>query len=557
MRVLKRPAPLPLQSAACESIFRKIAGLESGLFNPFLLRWAIFLEGNTMSEINLGMQWNVAEDLDAALKTEQERLAKNPQQSEGRKLTPAQQRDATFKEIAQAIDESDFERVQELLASNPKLTFTVGDFGGVYQSLIKNFDIPTAKSFTARGLHLSLYYLYQHLAKSHNATLLEYFIERCEAEKSTNSLDNLYSHCLKGFTSNVSDQRRKELREQRKMLEQQNPNALTKALESESFFPIFTTYNSLLPEVERTQLQELSTENWNTVFTSWFKYFHVKHYRRNPQVGLKMFKNILGFLTDFPQANAGWNAALEFLRVQNQTHKDFVSRYFKTNEDFAQSELGTVLKKFQDGYRSTPFPFKHAKAQAYMGFTSFEMQELGAFDWECNGLTTVNGEKPPFEMMEMYTVPSFVHLMVKSASPASLALLESTQGKQLYVECLKEPAVLKSWCTNAHQDMINTVVRACPQLLEWNDAHNNSLAHYLVFLRSESSKTFGQLIARLNHNWLLQDNDKGISVKNLFKSFGASEDMLNSLDKEAIKRSVKDAGIKKTRRTAPAPKRRM
>lgn len=105
--------------------------------------------------------------------------------------------------------------------------------------------------------------------------------------------------------------------------------------------------------------------------------------------------------------------------------------------------------------------------------------------------------------------------------------------------------------------MINTVVRACPQLLEWTDNHNNSLAHYLVGLRKESSKTFGQLMARLNHNWLLHENDQGVSVKDLFKTYGASDDMLNTLDKEAIKRSVKDAGIKKTRRTDPSPKRRM
>lgn len=508
-----------------------------------------------MREINLGMSWDVAPDLASALKADQERA--KPQTENGKKLTPAQKRDAAFVEVAQAIENGEFQKVDEVLAAHPKLTFNMGNCGVVYQSLIDNFDPNICKKLLARGLHLTSYSLYQHLLRGHRPSLLEHFVEMCVAEKSTHWLTTIHKQTLKGFTNNVSEQRRKELREYRVILERFDPNMLMGNLNQIEFFSVFTSYTSPLPHMECEQLKTLTAENWEKSFTAWFKDLEKTQMHQHSQIELKVFNNVLSFLNDFPTAHLGWDRAIQLLHTNNKLYKDFIAQYFKPSEDFENSDLSKILEEFHSGYRAISFPFKHNEGASKLGLTSFEMQELGASDWESRNLESYNGVAPPFEKMERYTAPSFVHILVKNASPASLALLESQTGKDLYWECLQEPAVFNSWCKKSSHEMINAVVRACPQMLEWKDQHNNSLAHYLVFLRMESSQAFGQLVARLNHNWLLQDNTRGVSVKDLFKSFGASENMLNLLDKEAIKRSMKDAGIKKTRRSAPATKRRM
>lgn len=514
-----------------------------------------------MSAIDLGMDWNVSPDLASALKTEQERLEKNPQQKDGRKLTPAQTRDATFAAIAKAIEESDFSLATEILNNHPKLTFELGAFDIIKSNLLENFNRPLAEALAARGLTLHSYNLRHSLEKRNDPEMLLYFIDMCKKEETTHLLDHLYSNALKGFTANMSDLRRQELRDQRAMLEHDDPHILERSLDSEHFFPVFTTYTTL-PQFERAQLESLVAADWSVPFTNWFNSFPNHYYRNDYTVGLKTLKSVLAFLNDFPFAKDGWNTAVKNMKTANQVHKDCVAQYFQPHESFETSQLCSILNTFHKNRhgnwrRTIRSPFSDAQLSKNLGLSSFEMQQLGACDWDHLELEEKNGQPAPFDEFFAYKLPSFIHLLVNTASQASLALLESEQGKQLYVDCFAEKAVLKNWCARATPEMINTVVRACPQLLEWTDNHNNSLAHYLVGLRKESSKTFGQLMARLNHNWLLHENDQGVSVKDLFKTYGASDDMLNTLDKEAIKRSVKDAGIKKTRRTDPSPKRRM
>lgn len=514
-----------------------------------------------MSAIDLGMEWNVSPDLASALKTEQERLEKNPQQKDGRKLTPAQIRDATFAAIAKAIEESDFSLATEILNNHPKLTFELGAFGIIQTNLLENFNRPLAQALSQRGLTLNAYSVYQSLEKRNDPEMLSYFFEKCKQDKVEHLWDNLYHNALKGFTANMSDLRRQELRDQRSALENNDPQIWERSLESERFFPVFLTYTTL-PAPERAKIESLGHADWSVPFALWFDSFPNHYYSNDYTVGLKTLKSVLAFLNDFPFAQKGWNTAVENLKRSNQLHKEIVAQYFQPHESFENSRLHSILNTFQKNRygnwrRAINAPFTNAPLRENLGLSSFEMQELGACDWDHLELEEKNGEAAPFDEFFAYKLPSFIHLLVNTASQASLALLESEQGKQLYVDCFDEKAVLKNWCMRATPEMINTVVRACPQLLEWTDTHNNSLAHYLVGLRSESSKTFGQLMARLNHNWLLHENDQGVSVKDLFKRFGASDDMLNTLDKEAIKRSVKDAGIKKTRRTDPAPKRRM
>ena len=512
-----------------------------------------------MSGINFGVDWDVVQDVNAALKTEQARLEKNPLQKEGKKLTPAQVRDATFAEIAQAITESNFQLAQEILANNPKLDFTVGAVAQVEDSLIENFNRPLAQMLNTRGLSLNGYALSEHLKERHDPEMLTHLIEQNKTNGTMEQLDYLYQSTLKGFTANLSELRRQELRAQRSMLEHADLQIFARAVNSDEFVTVFTNYTTL-PDPERNQIASISHDNWSVLFYKWFDSFTGHYFSKGATLGLKTIKNVLNFLNDFPAAQNGWNTAVENLRTANQAHKDFIVQYFKPDERFKDTQLYQILNQFQattHGFRYSVYePYSEDTLSKKMGITPFGLQELGASEWMTYDLQEVNGVTPPFMKTSIYKFPSFAHVLVQSASQASLALLESEAGQRAYALCLQEPAVLRNWCLRASPEMINTVVRSCPQLLEWRDSHNNCLAHYLVALRKESSKTFGQLMARLNHNWLLHENDQGVSVKDLFKNFGASENMLITLDKEAIKRSIKDAGVKKTR-TAPAPKRRM
>lgn len=508
-----------------------------------------------MQQINLGLEWDVASDLDKALQNEQERLANAPQSKDGKKVTPAQKRDALFAIVAQAIEEGNPDKVDEVLVQNPKLLFNVGEYGAVYTALMENFNAEVAQKLTARKLYLTTYGIYHYLVGQHNATLLEHFIARCTEEKALHFFESLYSHTLKGFTSNIPDQRRKEWREQRQMLERVDPDIWQNVLHTSAMHKVFTSYTSL-PQAELNELKSLPAESWQTVFDHWFISFNRQPYIEPTKIDFQTFKNVLNFLSAVPPAQAGWDLSVKSLSVQNQEHNNFIRQYFSPQEEFKDSKLAEILSAFHMGQPKTTFPFKSKKGEK-LGLTSFEYAQLASGFWEQSTLSAVNGVQPPFEKIPQYTPPSFIHLLVQTASPASWALLESENGKNLYAQCLQEPTVFKGWCEEASQELITAVVRACPQLLEWTDPHNNCLGHYLVVLRQESSQAFGQLLARLNHNWLLHENDQGVSVKDLFQAFGATQTMLNGLDKDAIKRSLKDAGIKKTRRTAPAAKRRM
>lgn len=505
--------------------------------------------------INLGVQWDAAADLSVLLETQQQRQAKRPQKdNSGPKVTPAQYRDNLFGELAEAITQSDLDRVKEILLDNPKLAFNIGATDQMHIALLKNFDRAIADTLKAREFKMGTYTVYQHLLQSHDPALLQYLIDDVKENNNPYYMVNLYANTFKGF-GQLPERRRLELRAQREMIDAADDTVAQKCMNNPQFRMVFTAYTSALPASERATIQSLHNADWEKVFTAWLNDLYKE--RNFHEITPRMFKSLLDFCNDFPFVQKGWDASMQKLATQNAEYRAFMDTYFDA-ETFSDSTLYKTVDEQQKA--------NYAGRRREVEFVKFWNKNYAQLGWSDRDLARLVPlwpsyyfkENVPLKFNEVpnYTPATFAHILVFAGSEASRALLESETGRSIYQECLKEKEVFGGWCKNASPDLIAAVLRACPSLREWIDDNKNTIAHYLVYLRQESTKTFGQMLARVNHNWLLEANDKGVSVKDLFKMCGAKMDTLNALDNESIKRAIKDAGIKKNR-VEHAPKRRM
>lgn len=511
-----------------------------------------------MTPFNFGVEWDAETSLTEAADQERERARLEAEKvRDGRRLTPTQKRDMAYNDMAEAVTEEDLPKIKELLAANPRLTFDVGALDKLRTALTTNFDPELMKMFSDRGLMLDRDEVRATLLKREDLHLLEYFVGTLNS-KNPHYNQQLHTETLRAFNPDLSDGRRSMFRKYRARIEQEQPGLFATTMANGYIAPrVVGVYSSSLPQHEKDALGTLDHLDWTKLFT------HMVSQMGSSQLPAKYLTSLMDFLRDFPFAQSGWNKAVEQSRKDNAAFHAFVDTYIPDHGPFSETPFVRVVKRHhkKDMYGGdSPLspPELAGRATTMLNLSPREAVLLHADRFGHMNLQP-NPEPPPFTEFPRYVAPSIVHKFVATASPAVYALLNTDEGKALYTRCLEELPVFHRWCKAVPSELLTATVRACPQWKDWTDRHGNTLAHYLVSLRTESSKSFIQLLARLNHNWLLAENETGVSVKDLFEKYGASTDALATLDNESIKRSIKDAGLSKTKRdkTAPTPRRRM
>lgn len=517
-----------------------------------------------MNNITFGVIWAATEDLQKAAEAEVE-FAKNHNDKvkNGKKMTPAQHRDAIHKEIADAIVNGDAVEVKQLLSNNPTVSLNDGTYRIIHTALLKHFDAEIARDLSLRYCNLSPYDIKKELERYPNLALLQHLIQKSlkkSQDKMEGNLADLRDQSLRSFDPKLSMTRRDMLRTYRLEIEKAYPNAIPQALNS-YIEGCFLRYQADLSPEDIQSLNNISAKTWKKMFGKYF----TDILERSSLPTAQNVQNIVQFTSDFPSARQGWNDAVQILSARNQAFTTTIETLWDDNVSYDHSALKKVLCTFgKSTYGHGPYDVHptHSRTTslrcALMGLSErAQLPWAKVFPQNLVMVPERKGEKNPLNVFEPYMPASFVHLLIETCAPAAMALLESEEGRARHFEALTDPQVLVGWCKNATPSTIAAVVKMCPQWKKWVDLQGNNLGHYLTTVRFESSKTFAQLITRVNHEWVLQSNAQGHTVKDIFKKNGATEDALNVLDNENIKRSLKSAGINKTKRDAPAPKRRM
>lgn len=520
-----------------------------------------------MNDITFGVDWAAAQDLEKAANAEIE-FAKNHNDKvkNGKKMTPAQHRDAIHKEIADAVVNADLLEVQNLLSNNPTVSLQEGDHRLIHTALLKHFDKQIAQALSQRRLYLSAYDMKKELERYPNIALLQHLIEKSlvkSPDTMESNLEDLRDQSLGSFDPKISLARRDLLRSVRLEIEKSYPNAITQA-NNRYIEGCFLRYQSDLTPDDICSLNKIEPVQWEQLFSNYF----TDVYERSSLPTAQNVQRIVSFTSDFSNARQGWNAAVKILSARNRAFTTTIETLWDESVSYEHSVLKKILYKFGHSTYNPRVPY--ASEPCGSRLTSVQCALLGlpersqlpwnkAFPQNFEMVKEIHGAKNPLQTFEAYTPASFVHLLIETSAPASMALLESEEGRARHFEALSDPQVLVGWCQNATPSTIAAVVKHCPQWKSWVDAHGNNLGHYLTAVRYESSKTFAQLINRINHEWVLQANNLGHTVKDVFKKNGATVEALNVLDNENIKRSLKSAGITKTKRNSNAPtlKRKM
>lgn len=517
-----------------------------------------------MSDIDFGVEWDVDSSLTAAAQTEKEGRKK---MSAGPKLTPAQARDKLHNELTDAIVAEDSEKALEILADNPELSFKNGNIQKIHDALLTHFNMDVAKALVPFGQKLSVHQVRRQLMQKDNQSLLAYLLD-ITADEAANGrphyvVQELYHETFNGFLAKTASARQDMFRAYRTMIEQRFPLVFNLVLENKgaSQRNLFTNYASSLHDEDKTRLKNLAPLQWQEMFEN---YFSALQKRYAPKVGAKEVGSIVALCRDVPSAKQGWNSAIARMQDQHKTHVDFLDTYIDA-EDLAHTKLVGIFARYQILPKAfgrlppVPSTLIPKGAMTLLGLDARAQHDVALDTWTHHALGDKNGKAPPFYSIPLYAPASFVHLLVGQGMPASMALLETEEGRKLFVQCLSDRATLHKWCKNVTLDTLPAVVRACPELTTWSDEFGNSVAHYLVAVRRENTKTFAQLLARMHHPWISQKNAMGRSVKDIFAFNNPTADALAVLEHESLKRTLKDEGlIKHTRnKNVPTTKRRM
>ena len=509
-----------------------------------------------MTGLNFGVEWDSGESLKIASDKERERARLNAEKErEGKKMTPAQRRDFVYAELSEAAVEQNVQRVKELLEENPKMDFQIGEIEQLRNNVIENFDTAIATLLVNRGLRLDYNAMANILAKRENEEMLVFLFNHDPKAKIPHGVMTLGNLCLKRFHPNISDSRRALYRHYHTRIAERFPDFWPSMADNSSVLrSLVVVFTPELPQEEKQLLNQLENGKWKDAFK------YIMPFTRYATINANVLQSVVDFCSEFSFGKTQWDEIVAKMPEKSQNFYNFLNTYWPEGVEFSHSELHKTIVAFQNrGYGSSDKLEPPSLPQKIkLGLSDRDVMLLRADKWTHFYLREKDGRNPPFTEIPEFAPANVVENMVATGSAACFALLEDAQGIAVYKQALETPAVFYRWCTQSSIDLLNATLKNIPSLKEWTDAHNNTIAHYLVAFRQEKTKSFVQMLARHNHNWFLQDNDKGVNVKTLFVDNKISTDTLAFLDKEAIKRSLKEAGVSKPKRSKDeAPRRRM
>ena len=118
---------------------------------------------------------------------------------------------------------------------------------------------------------------------------------------------------------------------------------------------------------------------------------------------------------------------------------------------------------------------------------------------------------------------SWVHASVAQSSEIVDVMLKSSEGVGQLQQCLEDPSVLMGFVGACSIQTLQHTLKAVPSLVQWRDAHNNSIGHYCALARNGMSKGLAEVLIKHNPALLSEENRLKVSAMDvLHKTTGAT-----------------------------------
>lgn len=154
----------------------------------------------------------------------------------------------------------------------------------------------------------------------------------------------------------------------------------------------------------------------------------------------------------------------------------------------------------------------------------------------------------------------FFTTMIISGSPAATVLLQNPQMAERVSTLLQNKHHLMTWATKAPLAAVQQLCKAQPHWKTWTDEAGNTLAHYILALRSKlniNEKTV-QNIIRINPSWLTQANNNQVTLTHIAQEQKWDANLQNWIQNQALNVQLKsDATTRKKISSRPKSSRKM
>lgn len=511
-----------------------------------------------------GVQWDAKDSLNLVVEEEElRRQAEAVKVAEGKKLTPAQKRDALYNDMVQALEDDDAPKALDILKTNSGLKFekTCDALDKLSEAVIHYFDTDLANELLNRGFTFSPHPILNVLLRKENNELLDFVLEMQHSHaphaKQTSQVvkNGISVRFWEVFKRQTSPSKKRLIRH---YLKKVNPlyeedGSLIKEMGQHSLKSILLSYDSSVLAQEKALLEHLNVAD----VAKTFGYVFINTYT---SITATELYNLMTMCEEIPTVSQGLQHFLKEIK-QSTTFENAVDKYFEKGVPFEETSAYKIIKTHNTpSYYNNYQPKLDQAFDTVLGLDAYQavlcVGQMGhSYSWK--KIT----EKPQYADFDFpqYVPKNIVESLVHQASSAIAALWKTEEGIQLFDQALSHPSTMVSFIKKASLDQINKAIKHSSYLKNFKDQAGNNIGHYVVFTRQEKSKSCVQMLSRHNHNWLLEENSKGITIKDLLKKHGADVSTLALVEKEAMRRSMKEDNLikRRTKTVKQETKRRM
>lgn len=531
------------------------------------------------------------------------------------KQSPAQRRKALYEDLVSALTNGEHESVRELVESNPDVNLDEAGWEYLASTALKYFDFNSVRLLHEKGLPLNASFMHRTLQKDFDPRVFDYFCDSkhlyaASEEYFNTALLIMYQQALCGYAI-AQERLRAQYRHVREKVEGVFSDWATEARKKMDL----TDYNwreavERLPFRYPTKLGPSDVRFFNSLTEKELQHILTKVGEKD-KITAGELESLNRFICADPKRLEFWTRQENERHTARLTYKQqWVGWGLEGQYDWANTQLPKMLEDTKNTLSPDLKPnfvmvLNYRYDHQNMSYSYFEQSEEYSYyknhqryekipcfcgpapicheqldpllGWDLLDAVMLTPDQTCFELklerhpdkknlknlFESVTVPtpSLLHNMISTGAPAIGALLKNPHGAQVVNTLLTEDkALLILWCKKSALSAFADLVAALPQWKDWTDAHGNNLGHYIMASRVEqyyeiSPNTLSTL-SKINPQWLLAENNQGLTVSQIAKTGNFKEDALNWLEKHALSQSVKSelktSGIK-----PKAQKRRM
>lgn len=504
---------------------------------------------------NFGVNWDAKDSVQLAFEEEEiQRQALAKKEAQGKKMTPTQKRDALYRQITQALQNDEPSQALDILKDNPKLVFDkkCDALDDLSKAVLDYFDIDLARDLLNKGFYFPHHPISSSLLKNKNDDLFDFVAHDMAAShnKTTRKNSQIILNSIQGrfidvFMASTPQSKKRLLRHYIKKINPgycQDKNMFD-FISPYSIRSVFLCYdkNSLPEEKSLLEIcpQGHIKESLKNIFTN-----------MTVSITATQLKSIMLACEEIDAFSKGLDVFLNEIK-NDYTLEKSVDNYFEKGKPFEQTKAFDLLSN-----QHNKMFYQNKKLELQTDFDNVlgldahqAVLSHGYFnpDYMWNAISASPAHKKGFSFPP-YMPKNIVECLVSQASPAISALWKTSQGIDLFNQSILKPSVLISFIRKSTLDQINKALKLSSCFKDFKDDFGNNIAHYIVFARHEKTKSCVMMLSRHNHNWLTDVNDKGVGIKDLLERNKADVSVLTFVDKEAIRKSIKNDKEGKSRR---------